>query len=100
MSRATLDKNNDKNNRRTQLLRDLGTAATKRPLDRVALEEAKSTVEQELTKEVMVDMVGILANFESTTKVVDATGRKPLAPQMYSVMKVVLGSVNWIYSFF
>lgn len=86
--------------RRKQLLEALGTAVTTRPLDRDGLAKVAHEIETELGREVLVEMAGAAGIYECVTKFVDATGKEPIPTSMLTVIALILGPINWVYSQF
>ena len=86
--------------KRQACIQALGEAVATRPLDRNAVQRAAQTLQDELGKEVLVEMAGVAGVYECFTKFVDATGVEPPSPTLMSVMGAVLGVVNWTYSWF
>ena len=73
---------------------------TSRPLDKEALQKACDDVERVLGREALVEAAGVAGLFDCFTRFADATGKVPLPSTMLTIMSAVLGSFNWVYSFF
>ena len=90
--------------KREELIVAFGTSATTRPLDRNAIRVARDALMEAYGREVgdaiVVEMSGVVGVFECYTKFVDATGKIRHPRIMTIVLTIVMGTINYFYSWF
>lgn len=75
---------------RDAALQRLANAAISRPLDMEELEEARYELVTDYSQELLVEAAGMIGISEAKTKIVDATGRKPLPQNVQRFMNCML----------
>jgi len=85
---------------RDALLAKLGNKAATRPFDEKELAAAAAEVKEAFGEGVMVEAAAAAGAMECTTKIVTMSGKDPIPPTIFSLMRFVLTFINWFLSFF